>query len=305
MDLENQIPDELRPLTPPEQNALSLLTTNGEVDWRIGDPVADDPKNFRDWNSNRVIRARFFQWLCTEAVELHKPIAAIKLSGVHIRGRPNLSYREISIPLTLQQCAIPAGLNLVAANCRVLDLSGSYLGSVAANGMSASLLSVGSQATLRGTFDLRSAKIGGDLDLTSSLFDNPRGVAILANQITVDGSVRLANGFRANGSVMFISARVSSDLACEACQLWNPGGVAFHGDGIIVERRGFLRNGFCAVGEVRLVAARFGRLLDCQSAYIRNKRGAALTASGIIIGGGAFFSRSHFNGAVRLPGASI
>jgi hypothetical protein len=153
--------------------------------------------------------------------------------------------------------------------------------------------------------DLRSAKIGGDFSLDGSLFDNPRGIAILANQITVGGSVLLTSGFRANGSVYFISARVSGNLTCEDCRLLNPGGVAFHGDGMIVEGRGFLRNGFCAVGEVRFLAARFVGLLDCQSAYFRNKKGAAFTADTVIIGGGALFGRSRFKGSLRLRGASI
>jgi hypothetical protein len=305
VDSEGHIPEALRPLIPAEQNLLSSLMSNCEVDWRTGDPVTDDPKNFRDWKPDHVIRASFFQWLCTDAIEVHKVIAGIKLSGIHIRGRPNLSYREIPISLTLQQCAIPTGIDLVGANCRMLDFSGTYLGSISANSMSASSLSVRSKATLIGTFDLRSAKIGGDLDLTASLFNNPRGVAILATQITVGGSVRLANSFRANGSVNFISAHVSGDLVCDACQFWNPGGIAFHGDSMVVEKRGFFRKGFLAVGEVRLVATRFGRLLDCGSAYFRNKRGAALSADMIITGGGAFFRGSHFKGMLRLSNASI
>jgi hypothetical protein len=142
VDFERQIPEELQPLTSAEQSLLSSLISKGEVDWQSGDPVIDDPKNFRDWNQNREIRARFFQWLCTDATEVHKQLRQIKALGIHIRGRLIFSYREITIPLTLQKCAIPAGIDLVATNCRLLDLSGSHLGSISASNMSASLLSV-------------------------------------------------------------------------------------------------------------------------------------------------------------------
>ena len=77
---------------------------------------------------------------------------------------------------------------------------------------------------------LLGADIGGDLDCTGgefpSEFNNPKGYALNADQLTAKGSVHLGASFSAKGEVRLLGADIGKQLACVGGKFHNPNGFA-------------------------------------------------------------------------------
>jgi uncharacterized protein YjbI with pentapeptide repeats len=286
MRLDEILPDRLREgLTPAEQRLLERVADGEEADFSAPDEGQNDPTQGAAWGPERTIRAAFLHWLCTDAqAATCVPPKGIRIRGARIEGPLDFEGARLLHRLSLIRCAIPEGILLTDARARRIDLSGSYIRGLHADGLA----------------------VEGDLVLSGARLENPNGDALVADGMTVEGSVFLDRGFHATGEVRLVRARIQEVLICRGARLENPNGDALVADGMTVEGSVFLDRGFHATGEVRLVRARIQEVLICRGARLENPNGNALVADGMTVEGGVFLDEGfHATGAVRLVGAHI
>ena len=315
---------ELRLLRAAPKGELAVCGPNADDD----DP-ANDPEKATNWGPERVIRADLIRWLCVSrpAKELIDP-KGIQAYGARIPDALDLSQVNIPFALTFWNCRFDQKMNLRGVHVPALDLEGTWVRSIGADGTSvAGDVFLRNKFRANGEVRLLGAQIGGDLDCQNASFNNPAqkdiaatGQALNFGKAVVKGSVFLRNGFRAEGGVRLLSAQIGSNLECDNSMFNNPAqkniagtGEALNTDGAVVKGSVFLRNGFRAQGEVRLLGLQIGRDLDCQDASFHNPAhkdvagtGDALSADRAVVKGGVFF-RNGFRaeGEVRLSKAEI
>jgi uncharacterized protein YjbI with pentapeptide repeats len=286
MRLDEILPDRLREgLTPAERRLLARVADGEEADFSAPDEGQNDPTQGAAWGPERTIRAAFLHWLCTDAqAAACVPPKGIRIRGARIEGPLDFEGARLLHRLSLIRCAIPEGILLTDARARRIDLSGSYIRGLHADGLA----------------------VEGDLVLSGARLENPNGNALSADGMTVEGGVFLDEGFHATGAVRLLGARIQGQLSCRGARLENPNGDALSADGMTVEGSVFLDQGFHATGAVRLLGARIQGQLSCRGARLENPNGNALSADGMTVEGSVFLDQGfHATGAVRLLGARI
>jgi len=286
MRLDEILPDRLREgLTPAERQLLARVADGEEADFSAPDEGQNDPTQGAAWGPERTIRAAFLHWLCTDAqAAACVPPKGIRIRGARIEGPLDFEGARLLHRLSLIRCAIPEGILLTDARARRIDLSGSYIRGLHADGLA----------------------VEGDLVLSGARLENPNGDALVADGMTVEGGVFLDEGFHATGEVRLLGARIRGQLSCRGARLENPNGDALVADRMTVEGGVFLDEGFHATGAVRLLGARIQGQLSCRGARLENPNGDALSADGMTVEGDVFLDEGfHATGAVRLRGARI
>jgi hypothetical protein len=293
---------------------LTLLRAapKGEVAWcgpsAKDDDPANDPAKAEEWGPEREIRAELIRWLCVDrdAASAVDPVG-IQVHAARIMGALDLSFVSVPFPLGLRRCCLTGDVNLISTDLRTLDLAGSRVRSVTADGANVKgsvLLCHG--FSVEGGVRLLGAEIGGNLDCSGGGFKNRGKNALNADGASVRGSVFLDEGFSAEGEVRMLGAQIGGILACHRGTFKNPGKDAFSADGANVKGSVFLRRGFSAEGEVRLLAAQIAGDLACGGGTFENPGKMALSADRANVKGSVFL-REGFNaeGQVRLLGAQI
>ena len=147
---------------------------------------------------------------------------------------------------------------------------------------------------------LRNAKLR-TLDLTGK-----RVVSIVADEVQVEGSVYLRDGFQANGPVRFYASRIKGNLDCQGGLFFNHGTDALVASSSSLGGDLLLCRGFSAEGRVTLSLATVRGNLDCSAGRFRNEGGTALSATNAKIAGDVRLSaNSKVEGNVELFGASV
>ena len=108
--------------------------------------------------------------------------------------------------------------------------------------------------------NLVGATIGG-LNCINGQFINPNGLALSVGVLTVEQSVFLSGGFRAEGEVRLRGTTIGGQLSCINGQFINPNGLALDAGSLTVEQGIYLNGGFRAEGEVNLRGATIGRMV--------------------------------------------
>ena len=151
-------------------------------------------------------------------------------------------------------------------------------------------------ARITGKLDLKGAIINRTLRLHSCAFDRSinlisaktRTISLTrsripgldAQQIRIEGNLRLLNGFKATGQVNLNSATIEGQLVCSGGRFENPNGPALFCNETTVTLSVFLNDGFTAAGEVNLIGARIEGFLICSNGHLKNIPAAArLTAT--------------------------
>ncbi len=308
MRLDEILPDRLREgLTPAERRLLARVADGEEADFSAPDEGQNDPTQGAAWGPERTIRAAFLHWLCTDAqAAACVPPKGIRIRGARIEGPLDFEGARLLHRLSLIRCAIPEGILLTDARARRIDLSGSYIRGLHADGLAVEGDLVLSGLICAGEVRLLGARIGGNLECTGARLENPNGNALSADGMTVEGGVFLDEGFHATGEVRLPRTRILGELRCRGARLENPNENALSAAGMTVEGNVFLDEGFHAIGAVRLRGARIQGQLSCRGARLENPNGDALVANRMTVGGSVFLDREfHATGAVRLPGARI
>jgi hypothetical protein len=296
------------------QAELKLLRAapKGEVAWcgpsAKNDDPANDPAKADEWGPEREIRAHLIRWLCVDrdASSAVDPMG-IQIYAARITGTLDLSFISVPFPLALCRCRLADGANLISADLPALNLAGSRVLSVTADGAK-----VKGSVFLRDSFSaeggvrLLDAQVGGSLDCSGGTFKNPGGDALYADRADVKGGVFLREGFSAEGEVRMLGAQIGGDLDCIGGTFKNPGGNAFSASGANVNGSVLLEDGFSAEGEVRLLGAQIGGNLECTAGTFKNPGKNALSADGVDVKG-AVFLKDGFSaeGEARLVGAQV
>jgi hypothetical protein len=286
-----------------------------------------DPRNSPKyyWEPKRQIRAALIAWLFDPEARKRVHWRGIQVYGAEITGPLNLSFVNVPFQLALQHCRLNEGINLQRAQVSQLDLRGSLVHGIEADGLivqNAIFLRDGFAAVGRVRF--HGAQIGGNLDCDGGTFFNPprtdfsRGdEALHVERINVRDSVFFRNGFIANGGVSLLSAEIGSVLDCSNATFNNPSkrdvpgsGIALSADGI--NAKTVILRGTKANGTVSLIGAQIGDELDCSGAIFNSSiagvegRGRALEALRINVKGAVFLAEGFTaNGEVALEAAVI
>jgi hypothetical protein len=155
MRLDEILPDRLREgLTPAERRLLARVADGEEADFSAPDEGQNDPTQGAAWGPERTIRAAFLHWLCTDAqAAACVPPKGIRIRGARIEGPLDFEGARLLHRLSLIRCAIPEGILLTDARARRIDLSGSYIRGLHADGLA----------------------VEGDLVLSGARLENPNG----------------------------------------------------------------------------------------------------------------------------------
>ncbi|MFL6072180.1 MAG: hypothetical protein ACJ73S_02040 [Mycobacteriales bacterium] len=212
-------------------------------------------------------------------------VPAVRLVGATVTGGLDVANGHVAYALALRSCRVDGPVLLDDAVLKAVDLHGSRLSVLSANG----------------------AHVDGSLDLTGAVFGSgppdPHRTALHAERLVVDGDLR-AGRIRVAGSVCLIGARVSGQVALTEAELTQPDGTCLNVGGIHVGRSLLLIR-LRATGEVRMAGAQAGTVL-LSGARLANPGGTALYAEAIgtvgdLIARGGF----HADGEVYLAAARI
>ncbi|MEP5762184.1 MAG: hypothetical protein ABJ327_23310 [Litoreibacter sp.] len=171
-------------------------------------------------DDERTIRAEVIRdLLLGECGALHSK--GLRLRGAYISGALDLQGGRCERDLTLSQCVVHGEINLVNSQMRGLYISGSQIGSIAAdNARFEGSVYLRNKTSIDGEISLAGARISGDLQLVDASIHSKRHDAIFAPSLRVEGSVFLGNypysdgvsTLTATGLLFFSSARVEHDF---------------------------------------------------------------------------------------------
>ena len=295
-------------------------------DW---DDPSNDPSKADQWSQDRVVRRELLHWICgnREAKDLVDP-KGLQVAGARIEGDLDLTSISIPFGLILSRCRLTGPITLQDANLRSVDLSGSQVAGVVANGaiMEGSLFLNGGFASSQ-EVQIIGTRIEGDFVCGTATFGDWQGQpahanakALSADGAMIRGSVFLDKGFKAKGELRLIGTRIGGVLDCSS-GLFDGGtqdpittsATALNADRVVVSGTVFLADGFRAIGQVRFLGAQIGAGLHCVGGSFENAAQAGVAGSGIALEVGEAVVKnavtlSHpFNarGEVRLNGAQI
>jgi hypothetical protein len=296
------------PRTALEERIVAASAVGELVDLRTGDSDSDDPAYGESWSAARSLRAEILVDLITAAVEsaAARP-RAIKVRGARLTGALNLEACTLSCPLLLQNCYFEEPINMNEATAIAVRLEGSYVLGLTAKWLrTVGNLNLDDGFVANGLVDLLGAHIGGQLNFSGARLINHSGVALQADDLTVDQTVFFRDGFMADGELRLRGAHIGAQLNFRGAHLINPGGVALRAGRLHVDDDVLCRDGFVAEGEVSLSGAYIGGQFTLGGARLVNPGGNAMSAMRLTVGED-MFCRDGFTaeGAMFLYGAKI
>jgi hypothetical protein len=224
-------------IKPAEQNLFETFfrnTANGlKTDCTRGSDVEDDPANAGAWKENRIIRAEWLSWLCTDPQAAGKVTSrGIEIAGARIDGRVDLAWAKIQFPLRTFKCAFTGKIVLDRSFLVGLYLQGTYIKDLEGDSPTVERdIFFGDGFRGEGQVWLRNAtvgrnlqcdggqfikvwldgaSIGGNLECDGGKFINPRDIALNLVEAKV-GSLYLRN-IKAEGEVRLQNATAPSRL---------------------------------------------------------------------------------------------
>jgi hypothetical protein len=281
--------------------------SSGRVALYVGEGD-DDPVRSDSWGTNRVIRADRLAWLCTDPVaSALVNYRGISISGARIEGILDLSWANIPFPLQIVKCAFGQTVNLRASRLRALNLTGTHVKDLLADGLKVEndvFLHQGFKA--EGEVRLAGASVGGTLGCDGGQSVNPNGDALNFDGARIKNGVFL-RGFRAEGGVRFTGAIIDGDLECTAGRFVNAtsNGFALFANKAQVNGSINLKE-VEAHGIVSFSYATIGAEFACTAAKLFGSNGSALIADGVKIEGQVSLDKGFMaEGEVRFGGASV
>jgi hypothetical protein len=218
------------------------------------------------------------------------------LSGARVIGQLDLSYARIGHPIILRRCIFDEPITVSEARLNSLILDGSVV-----PGLDAQNLELDGNLGLRrvlcsGAVNLTGARFHHDVQLEGARLGQRQGdaQALVADHVTVDGSVHCQGGMVITGALSMVGAQVRGTVRLDGATILPANGqepadgqepapaadtgekkVAFNGEGMTVGRE-FSAHEVTVVGEVRLIDATITSTLELRGARLENPGGAAL-----------------------------
>jgi sRNA-binding regulator protein Hfq len=291
-----------------DEKLFKAVARGTVADYSAEAEAENDPAQAADWGEDRVLQADRVSWICTDraatSLVTHSGILVV---GARIDGILDLEWARSPFPLAFRECAFTGPIMLMEAEINALNLSGTHVKSLYADGLQvARYVFLWKGFKTEGDVRFLGATIGSDLDCSGGAFSNPGGYALSADGLKVEGYVFLGRGFKADGEVRLLNATIGRNLDCTGGTFSNPGGAALCSDELRVEGSVYLREGFKAQGSVRLFGVSIGGNLECDGSSFINPGGNALAAGDLRIEGSVNL-REEFKaeGEVTLIDASI
>lgn len=310
------VPTWLEPLNTAEQRLWEAFPHGDTVVYASGAAEVDDPSNGTDWGPERTIRASVIAALALGASKAEPGrTAGVRIVGARIVGQLELRHGIVDVPLTLRRCRVEGTIRVDEAVTRSIDLTGSHIGRVRAEG-----------ARVRGSLKLADAVVeipsgaavsgsgGGSEGAGSStgeevyaLSSTPRTSArfeeglLHLDEITIDTDLS-APRLRCAGTVSLIGANIGAVLDLYEAQISRPLRVSLNLGGAQIGRQ-LLAGRAVFKGQVRMPSASCGGVVHFSRASITEAAGTALTAEGFTSAGDGYFQHGfHAVGGVALIG---
>lgn len=271
---------------------------------RAGEPCIlsrTRPTSGRDANTVRAALLRLLILSSTPNCGLHA--RGVTLLGAWITGTLDLAYCTALGQTVLHQCHFNEEPQFPSAKLNLLNLHGSHLPGLFAQGMAVTGSVFLRSLTATGTVDVNAAKIGGHLDCTGAVLKGAGGDALNAQGVETAQGLFLSN-LTATGTVNLAGAKISGQLACDGAVLNGAGGMALNAQGVKTGQDLFLIN-LTAIGTVDVNGAKIGGQLSCTSATLNGKDGMALNAQGAETGQDLFLRNMTATGTIDVNGAKI
>jgi hypothetical protein len=208
-------------LSEAERRLIEFVASGDIYDLRDKNDEKTAPAKAPKRIKKRTLRAGLIAWLCYD-IDARKLVhdMGIQIRGAQIDGELSINYADFDKPLVLLGCSISGALECKHAQLKMLNLSGTHLGRLSANGVSVTadvFLCEGFLST--GPVLLRSAVIGGNLECDGGTFlnaihDKPgnSGYALNANGVKVAGYVFMRGQCDFQGKVSMVGARVDGNF---------------------------------------------------------------------------------------------
>ncbi|MEU9419856.1 hypothetical protein [Streptomyces sp. NPDC048272] len=159
-------------------------------------------------------------------------VAALRLTGTRITGRPDLSGAEICHTFSLQGCRLDEAVQLHGATTRTIEITDSW-----APGINAELARIGADLDLRRSalegdpLIVGNARMAGNLVISDARISGPEEWAVLAGGLVLDGGV-FGRRLTTQGGLRLPGAQLFSGLFLQAARLGNTAGVALAAGGV-------------------------------------------------------------------------
>ncbi|MBE9136459.1 hypothetical protein IQ254_04465 [Nodosilinea sp. LEGE 07088] len=293
-----------------EKNLLNSLIAGKKANYSVKNEVLNTPKTAAKWGSDRLIRASFLIWLCTDTDAIqYIPYQGLRIIGARFEGSLNLQFSKIDFPLIFHRCYFNETIWLKGATIRLLDLSGTHIVNAS---LEAESIRVENDVLLcngfciSGRVSLAGATIGGVLQCSTSRFNHPCGDSLIAQNAEIKGDIFLNSGFYASGQVWLRGAMLGGSLVCSGGRFESPNGYCLMANSVTAKDNVYLDNGFYSNGQVSLSDIKIGGSLKCEKASFINSCDKNIIAERAEVEGD-FLLRESFlcGGSIWLLGATI
>lgn len=253
------------------------------------------------------IRAEFVVFLAMggdDASHVHH--LGINLTGAWLIGQLDLQLASIAGNLHFRLCFFDAEIlmqsckvagNLTFRECRLPDLT---LDGAKIDGF------VGlDRSNVTGRIRLVNAALSGMLSLKEAKLYGRDEVAMLADRLTIAGTLFLDDGFISDGGVRFLGAKINGNVSLRGAAV-----SAVNTEAVIFERAKigghlFLDKGFASKGLINLVFAVINGNLNCSKANFVADGAESLIADHAEITGNVFFRGVQSLGQIRMLSSKI
>jgi hypothetical protein len=310
----------LEPLSAAEQRLWDAFPHGETVVYATGVADLDDPSNGGDWGAERTIRAGVIAALALGASKAEPGrTAGVRIFGARIVGQLELRHGIVDVPLTLRRCRVEGTIRVDEAVTRSIDLTGSHIGRVRAEGarvrgslkLADAVVEIPSGSAVSGSSSGVGSGSGSVGSVTGeeiyALSSTPRTSArfeeglLHLDEITIDTDLS-APRLRCEGTVSLIGANIGAVLDLYEARISRPMRVALNLGGATIGRQ-LLAGRAVFKGQVRMPSASCGGVVHFSRATITDVAGTALTAEGFTSAGDGYFQRGfHAEGGVALIG---
>lgn len=230
-------------------------------------------------DSSRIIRSEIILWLCTKSCENSELFfRGLFIHGALIKGKLNLAFMKLDIPILFRNCLFNDKIILDAAQLRGLSLEGCKTCSIQANALCIESGGVYLRHGFRaiGEVNFSRALINGDFDCIGGHFLNPGRQAIIAAGMSVSGNMYMKDAV-VEGEINLTGFSVEADFACSSARFENRGKATLQADGAKIKGSLKLNDGFTSFGKISLTGAIIEGYADFINATLINGGGEALS----------------------------
>jgi hypothetical protein len=309
-------------LSPADEKLFRSAERGEEADYTGNNAALIDPSTASVWPAERQILGDRLVWLCMQRKALRRvTFRGLMIKGARVDGEPhtnaiNLSYASIPFPLVLTNCAIIPTLNLEHATVRAIEMVGTHVHGVSADGINVSG-NFHFETNCRASRQVRliDATIGDELTFIGSHVEAGEDegfVALAMDGVKVRGNLFLSDKFDSKGLVRLPGATIGGDVDCRGSTFASDEGFALRLDRAEINGDVFMNGEFKSRGDVSLTGTTVRGRVDCSggtfTAHPARKTGPesnSLALNGAEIRGGVTFENTACHGQVDLDETTI